>query len=97
VVHVEEGAPEAGRTLEEIRQLVCDWVPAAVRSRCTVKEVVRQGHAAQQIVAEAKESHADLIVVGAHPRSFLGTILFGSTTEFVIRNATCPVLSVIHK
>jgi nucleotide-binding universal stress UspA family protein len=97
VVHVEEGAPEAGRTLEEIRQLVCDWVPAEVRSRCTVKEVVRQGHAAQQIVAEAKESHADLIVVGAHPRSFLGTILFGSTTEFVIRNATCPVLSVIHK
>jgi universal stress protein A len=62
-----------------------------------LKEVVRWGHAAQQVVAEAKESRADLIVVGAHPRSLLGTILFGSTTEFVIRNAACPVLSVIHK
>jgi nucleotide-binding universal stress UspA family protein len=95
--HVLEPAAEEGQTLEEARRRLCDWVAPEVRSRCTVKEVVRWGHAAQQIVAEAKESRADLVVVGAHPRSLLGSILFGSTTEFVIRNAACPVLSVIHK
>ena len=90
----ENGAESEGK--DPLRQL-CDWVPAEVRSRCAVKEVVRQGSAAEQIVAEAKASHIDCIVVGAHPRSFLGTILFGSTTELVIRNAPCPVLSVIRK
>jgi nucleotide-binding universal stress UspA family protein len=95
--HVLEPASHDGQSPEEARQKLCDWVAPETRSRCSVKEVVRQGHAAQQIVAEAKESKADLLVVGAHPRSFLGTILFGSTTEFVIRNATCPVLSVIRK
>jgi nucleotide-binding universal stress UspA family protein len=95
--HVLEPAMEEGQTLEEARRKLCDWAAPEVRSRCTLKEVVRRGHAAQQVVAEAKEARADLIVVGAHPRSLLGTILFGSTTEFVIRNASCPVLSVIHK
>jgi nucleotide-binding universal stress UspA family protein len=96
-VHVMEPGTEEGQTLEAARQKLCDWAAPEVRHRCRFKEVVRWGHAAQQIVAEARESRADLIIVGAHPRTLLGTILFGSTTEFVIRNAACPVLSVIHK
>lgn len=95
LAHVQENAAESEAT-DPLREL-CDWVPAEVRSRCEVKEVVKQGSAAEQIVAEAKASRIDCIVVGAHPRSFLGTILFGSTTELVIRNAPCPVLAVIRK
>jgi nucleotide-binding universal stress UspA family protein len=95
VIHVVENA--AGPDEREPHLQLCDWISADVRSRCTVKEVLRQGSAAEQIVAEAKASRADLVVVGAHPRSFLGTILFGSTTELVIRKAPCPVLSVIRK
>jgi nucleotide-binding universal stress UspA family protein len=95
--HVIEHAPEEELPLERARQTLCDWVPPEVRGRCSVREVVRQGHPAQQIVAEAKNSRADLLVVGAQPRSFLGTILFGSTTELLIGNAPCPVLSVIRK
>lgn len=95
VAHVQEHTA-VGESVDPLRQL-CDWVPAEIRSRCSVKEVVKTGTAAEQIVAEAKASRIDCIVVGAHPRSFLGTILFGSTTELVIRNAYCPVLSVIRK
>jgi len=95
VAHVLENAP--GIDEKTSLQELCDWVPADIRSRCTVKELVKQGSAAEQIVAQAKDSRADLIVVGAHPRSFLGTVLFGSTTELVIRNAPCPVLSVIRR
>jgi nucleotide-binding universal stress UspA family protein len=81
---------------DPVRRL-CDWLPAEVRSRCEVKEAVLEGTAAEQIVSEARRSRADLIVLGAQPRSFVGTILFGSTSELVIRNALCPVVSVIRK
>jgi len=53
--------------------------------------------AAEQIVAEAEKYHADLLVIGVQPRSLLGTVLLGSTTELVIRSAPCPVLSVRGK
>ena len=95
VAHIQEHGAE-GETAEPLQQL-CAWVPAEIRAMCAVKDVVRSGNAAEQIVAEAKASQVDCIVIGAHPRSFLGTTLFGSTTELVIRNAPCPVLSVIRK
>ena len=78
-------------------QHLCKWVPANIRAHCAVKEVVKQGSAAEQIVEEAVKSHADLLVIGAQPRSLLGAVLLGSTTELVIRSASCPVLSVIGK
>jgi len=95
VAHIDE-APEGGDSQDSLRQL-CDWVPAAVRTRCAVREVVRQGSAAAQIIQEAEESRADLVVIGAQPRNLLGWILLGSTTELVIRSSLCPVLTVIEK
>ncbi len=93
VTHVLEdaGKPPAAR-----RQL-CDWVPSDVRKRCTVREVVRSGQPAEQTLLEADRSQADLIVIGAQHRNVLGSLLFGSTTEMVIRGAACPVLSVVEK
>ena len=73
------------------------WVPAEVRRGCAVKESILEGTASEQIAGEAHHWRADLIVLGAHPRSFADTVLFGSTTELVIRNARCPVISVIRK
>ena len=95
VAHIDE-APADRDSQDSLRQL-CDWVPATVRAHCTVREVVRRGSAAAQIIQEAEESHADLLVIGAQPRNLLGSILLGSTTELVIRSAPCPVLSVIDK
>ena len=91
LVHVMEhpGAHEDGKLTE--------WARAESGSRCAVKEVILKGVAAEQIVNEARHCHADMIVQGAQPRSFVGTVLFGSTSELVIRKASCPVLSVIRK
>ncbi|MCL5670371.1 MAG: universal stress protein [Acidobacteria bacterium] len=93
VTHVleEPGETEAGR-----REL-CDWVPSKVRNRCSVREVVRSGHPAEQTLLEAERSHADLLVIGAQHRNMFGSLLFGSTTETVIRSAACPVFSVVVK
>lgn len=93
VTHVLE---EAGKP-QTARQQLCDWVPSQVRKRCTVREVVRSGQPAEQTLLEADRSQADLIVIGAQHRNVLGSLLFGSTTEMVIRGAACPVLSVVEK
>jgi nucleotide-binding universal stress UspA family protein len=95
VAHIEEN-PVCKDEQASLEQL-CNWVPANIRARCAVKEVVKQGRAAEQIVAEAKKSRADLLVMGAQPRSLLGALFFGSTTELTIRGASCPVLSIMRK
>lgn len=73
-----------------------EWARVEAGSRCAMQEVMLEGVAAQQIVNEARHCHADIIVQGAQPRNFAGTVLFGSTSELVIRKAACPVLSVIR-
>jgi len=50
------------------------------------------GRVAQEIVAEAEEWGADLIVLGFPRRSELMTRLFGSVTLRVLKRARCPVL-----
>jgi len=93
VAHIDED-PRGTNAQDSLKRL-CDWIPASVRAHCTVKEVVKQGSAAEQIVSEAEKYRADLLVIGAQPRGLLGRVLLGSTTELVIRSAPCPVLSVI--
>jgi universal stress protein A len=52
------------------------------------------GHAATEIVNHAKEMNADMIIMTTHGYSGMKHVLLGSTTEDVLRHATCPVLSV---
>jgi universal stress protein A len=52
------------------------------------------GHAATEIVSHAKEVNADMIIMTTHGYSGMKHVLLGSTTEDVLRHATCPVLSV---
>ena len=95
-LHVAKEGANDDRTLGKIREQLCAWVPGGMRNRCSIREVVRRGHPAEQIVAEAKTSRADMVVIEARPRRFLDSILFGSTTESVIRNSPSPVLSVMR-
>ncbi len=50
-----------------------------------------------EIIEEAKLANVDMIVIGTHGRSGFEHVLFGSTTEKVIRKAPCPVLTVSLK
>lgn len=42
----------------------------------------------------AQERQCDLIVIGTHGRTGITRLLMGSVAEQVVRNATCPVLTV---
>lgn len=48
----------------------------------------------EDIVEYAKDKGADEIVVGVKMKSKVGKFLLGSTAQYVILNADCPVVSV---
>lgn len=96
-LHVLEGEPADAQTPDATRDDLCAWVPGDLRRRCSIREVVRRGSPAERIVAEARDSRADLVVIGAQPKRFLSSVLFGSTTEMVIRDSPSPVLSVMSE
>lgn len=64
------------------------------RTWCETGEVVVIGRAHREVLAAAEAGQADLIVMGAQGRGGVGLALFGSTTQHVVRAATCPVLTV---
>lgn len=55
---------------------------------------LEEGEAAEEILRVARETNCDLIVVGTHGRTGLGRLLMGSVAEKVLRNASCPVLTL---
>lgn len=69
-------------------------VPAGARMYCTVTARVNEGKPARAIQQVAAEEAADLIVMGVQGRGAVDLMVFGSNTNTVIRNATCPVLVV---
>jgi nucleotide-binding universal stress UspA family protein len=60
----------------------------------TIEDVVAAGRAYREILKSAADQKADLIVMGTQGRGSMGLTLFGSTTQQVVRVATCPVLTV---
>ncbi|MGO4869863.1 MAG: universal stress protein [Roseiarcus sp.] len=69
-----------------------DRMAAAIdRPKGTVTTVVRIGGVYPELLAEAAEWQADLIIVGAHKRS-MATYLLGSTAAAIVRHASCTVM-----
>ncbi len=48
----------------------------------------------EEILRHAQEKNASLIVLGTQGRKGIDHFLFGSTAERVVRNASCPVMTV---
>lgn len=60
----------------------------------TLSEKVRLGDAAAEILAEAEEWDADLLVLGTHGRGGISRFLIGSVAESVVKRAPCDVLVI---
>jgi nucleotide-binding universal stress UspA family protein len=52
------------------------------------------GRPADEIVGYARDKSAQLIIMATHGYSGVKHVLLGSTTESVLRHASCPVLSI---
>jgi len=60
------------------------------------ERAVGVGNAAEEIMRQAEEWGADMIVMGTRGRSHISNMLHGSATEWLIRHAHQPVL-VVHE
>ena len=70
-----------------------DEMAARIQAPARVTTTVRVGGVYPELLAEAEEWTADLIVVGAHRRS-MATFLLGSTAAALSRHAKCTVMIV---
>jgi nucleotide-binding universal stress UspA family protein len=59
---------------------------------CDLQPVVRLGEPADEILREAADWKADLIVTGTHGRSGIKRLLLGSVAESVLNRASCNTL-----
>ncbi len=48
----------------------------------------------EDLVQFAKDNAIDEIIIGVRRRSKVGKLIFGSTAQYVILNAPCPVVTV---
>jgi nucleotide-binding universal stress UspA family protein len=55
---------------------------------------VRGLETGEDIVKIAEEKAVEEIVIGIQRRSKVGKLLFGSTAQYIILNAACPVVTV---
>ena len=62
-----------------------------------IKTLVKEGDFAESILKAAKESHADVIVMGSHSRRWLDEVLMGSVTEKVLHHTTIPLFIIPTK
>lgn len=79
------------------RTILTEAVPANVREWCRVDERIALGKASERILDTARTERADVIVMGVRGRGAIDLLAFGSTTNEVVRRATCPVLAVHPK
>ncbi len=89
-VAVRQVDPDPG----QVRARLCGLVPDSVRAWCQPEVRVVRGRPFRAILQAAADERADLIVMGVHGRSPVNLVLFGSTTNQVVRRATCPVLTL---
>lgn len=61
---------------------------------CETHLLVRGMTPDEDLVSYAKEQGIDEIAIGIRKRSKVGKLIFGSTAQYLILNAHCPVITV---
>lgn len=62
-----------------------------------IQTIVKEGDFAESILQAAKESHADVIVMGTLSQKWLENLVMGSVTEKVLRHTTKPLFIIPTK
>ena len=91
------GGPEVPRKDFEIAENSLEHQKnALIDKKLTCKTImsVRGLEAGEDLVRLAEEHQADEVIIGVRRRSKVGKIIFGSTAQFVVLNAPCPVVTV---
>jgi nucleotide-binding universal stress UspA family protein len=71
-----------------------DELAAHAPEFCRIDSVVTHGKAWREVLRIAAEKQTDLIIMGVQGRGAVDLLFFGSTTQQVVREASCPVLTL---
>src|SRR6185295_13452203 len=82
-----------GTTTAELQQYV-DRTLAGMPRRSRVQYLVTAGTPGPEIVKVAKRLRADIIVMGTRGLGGVRRLLIGSTTDYVLRHGSTPVLAL---
>jgi nucleotide-binding universal stress UspA family protein len=61
---------------------------------CQIHQLVRGLLPGEDLIKFAGENDIDEIIIGIKKKSKVGKLIFGSTAQYIILNAACPVVSV---
>ena len=61
---------------------------------CEISELARGLSPGEDLVRYAEENRIDHIFIGIEKRSRVGKLILGSTAQYIILNAPCPVTTV---
>ena len=91
------GGPEVPRRDFENNERELEYQKIQLKDKniaCESLLSVRGLEPGEDLVRLAKEQQIDEIIVGVKRRSKVGKLVFGSTAQYVILNAPCPVATV---
>lgn len=87
-----EKPEEIARVNQELKQVQQQLQSAGIEHE--VHEMARGLSPGEDIVIYADENHIDTIFVGIEKKSKTRKLLLGSTAQYIILKATCPVTTV---
>jgi len=90
-------AADLNRSREESALARLRKVSRSVLADVKCELMVQLGDPAEAILGAQKSLRPDLIVMGTHGRKGLRRLVLGSVAERVVREASCPVLTVKPK
>jgi nucleotide-binding universal stress UspA family protein len=79
---------------QDRRARLKDAIPENVRAYCTVDTVLATGRPYREILRVASDEMSDVVVIGIHGHGAADLFFFGSTAQHVVRQASCPVLTL---
>ncbi len=97
LVHSMVGGPEVPRKDFENAENNLDYEKNILLDKkipCKPILSVRGLQAGEDLVQLADENKVDEIIIGVRRRSKVGKLIFGSTAQYVVLNASCPVVTV---
>jgi nucleotide-binding universal stress UspA family protein len=81
---------------EDALQRQLQEVVARAPEFCRAESLLTHGKPWREVLRVAEEKPSDLIVMGVQGRGAADLLFFGSTTQHVVREASCPVLTLRH-
>ena len=96
--HILKSGPEKGQDqhalCKELDEKLKNMIPGEAHACCAPRTELLAGQPYEELTKYAVTHNIDLIVLGVRGHSLMETLLLGSTTDRVVRQAPCPVLSV---